>query len=68
MLQLLQKYCTNKSLVNVPVISLSLWGVVEKNNSKDNTVTTKKLIAKVDALYDNKEYEEIHDILTKYKV
>ncbi|KAK0161636.1 hypothetical protein PV327_010089 [Microctonus hyperodae] len=61
------KYCTNKSLMNVPVISLSLWGIVKKNDSNDNSMTTKKLVAKIDALYDNKEYEKIHDISTKYK-
>ncbi|XP_050478942.1 regulator of microtubule dynamics protein 1-like isoform X1 [Bombus huntii] len=57
------KLCTISSFT-----AMGIWGLTKKRGDNEAIITTKEvLIAKADALYEQEQYQEIHDLLINYK-
>lgn len=48
---------------------MGIWGLTKKRGDNEAIITTKEvLIAKADALYEQEQYQGVHDLLINYKV
>lgn len=47
---------------------MSMWGFTKSEDGDNTLVTTKVLIAKADALFDQGNYKEVYDLLSNYNV
>ncbi|KAF7997157.1 hypothetical protein HCN44_005434 [Aphidius gifuensis] len=64
----LQNKWKKRAIIAPPVASMALWGFNKKDDDNDNVITNKQvLLAKADALYENSEYQNVYDLLKKYK-
>lgn len=58
------KLCTISSFT-----AMGIWGLTKKRGDNEAIITTKEvLIAKADALYEQEQYQGVHDLLINYKV
>ncbi|XP_076165250.1 regulator of microtubule dynamics protein 1 isoform X2 [Ptiloglossa arizonensis] len=57
---------TTKVCIANSFTAMSMWGFTKSEDGDNTLVTTKVLIAKADALFDQGNYKEVYDLLSNY--